>query len=48
MPVILAPPDPHVERWLLLDGAAYKAVFGKGCDTPDLKCDRNHYKQPAY
>ena len=45
VPVILALPDPHIERWLLLDGAAFKAVFGRGCDAPDLKCDRNHYKQ---
>lgn len=38
-PMILAIPDPHLERWLLLDGAAFKAVFGKGCDAPDQKCD---------
>ena len=44
-PVILAIPDPHIERWLLLDGAAFKAVFGKGCDLPDKKCDRRRYKQ---
>ena len=44
-PMILAIPDPHIERWLLLDGAAFKAVFGKGCDAPDQKCDRGRYKQ---
>ena len=44
-PMILAIPDPHIERWLLLDGAAFKNVFGKGCDAPDQKCDRNRYKQ---
>ncbi len=44
-PIIQAIPDPHIERWLLLDGAAFKAVFDKGCDAPDLKCDRNRYKQ---
>ena len=27
--IILAIPDPHIERWLLLDGAAFKAVFGR-------------------
>ena len=43
--MILAIPDPHIERWLLLDGAAFKAVFGKGCDAPDQKCDRGRYKQ---
>ena len=45
VPVVLALPDPHIERRLLLDGAAFKAVFGRGCDAPDLKCDRNHYKE---
>ncbi|MDE2741285.1 MAG: DUF4276 family protein [Gemmatimonadota bacterium] len=44
-PMIFAIPDPHIERWLLLDGAAFKAVFGKGCDAPDQKCDRGRYKQ---
>ena len=44
-PMILAIPDPHIERWLLLDGAAFKTVFGKGCDSPDQKCDRGRYKQ---
>ncbi len=44
-PMILAIPDPHIERWLLLDGAAFRAVFGKGCDAPDQKCDRNRYKK---
>jgi hypothetical protein len=43
-PVILAIPDPHIERWLLLDGAAFKAVFGRGCDAPDQKCSRDRYK----
>jgi hypothetical protein len=44
-PMVLAVPDPHVERWLLLDGAAFRAVFGRGCDAPDLKCSRDRYKQ---
>ncbi|MDG4603320.1 MAG: DUF4276 family protein [Defluviicoccus sp.] len=44
-PLILAIPDPHIERWLLLDGAAFKDVFGKGCDKPDKKCARDRYKQ---
>ena len=45
IPVIYAVPDPHVERWLLLDGAAFHAVLGKGCDAPDRKCDRDRYKE---
>jgi Domain of unknown function (DUF4276) len=44
-PMVLAVPDPHVERWLLLDGAAFRTVFGRGCDAPDLKCSRDRYKQ---
>ena len=44
VPVIRAIPDPHVERWLLLDGAAFKTAFGRGCSAPDLKCSRNRYK----
>ena len=44
-PMVRAIPDPHVERWLLLDGAAFKSVFGKGCDAPDRKCGRDLYKQ---
>ena len=43
--IVLAVPDPHIERWLLLDGAAFKRVFGKGCDAPDRKCGRDLYKQ---
>jgi len=26
------------------DGAAFKAVFGQGCEAPDRKCSRNRYK----
>ncbi len=44
-PLVHAIPDPHIERWLLLDGAAFKSVFGKGCNAPDQKCERNRYKQ---
>ena len=44
-PMILALPDPHIERWLLLDGAAFKEVFGMGCAAPDQKCDRGRYKE---
>ncbi len=37
-------PEPHIERWLLLDPAAFKTVFGKGCPVPDQKCERGRYK----
>ena len=43
--IVLAIPDPHIERWLLLDGAAFRKVFGRGCDAPDRKCGRDLYKQ---
>ena len=43
--VIIAIPEPHIERWLLLDSAAFKTVFGKGCPAPDQKCERDRYKR---
>jgi len=42
--VVYAVPDPHIERWLLRDPAAFKAVLGVACDPPDQKCDRDRYK----
>jgi len=42
---IYAIPNPHIERWLLLDSAAFKIVLGKGCGKPDKKCSRDRYKQ---
>lgn len=47
-PVVLAVPDPHIERWLLLDGGAFKSVLGKGCAAPDRKCDRGRYKHQLF
>lgn len=44
IPTVFAVPDPHIERWLLLDGAAFKSVLGVGCQAPDKKCDRDRYK----
>lgn len=43
--VLYAIPDPHIERWLLIDSAAFKAVLGKGCAAPDQKCERDRYKE---
>lgn len=42
---ICAVPDPHIERWLLVDSAAFKSVFGHGCNAPDQKCERARYKK---
>lgn len=43
--VICAIPDPHIERWFLLDSAAFKETFGIGCSVPAYKCDRYLYKK---
>ena len=43
--VIYAIPDPHIERWLLRDPAAFKAVLGTPCQTIQQKCDRDRYKR---
>jgi hypothetical protein len=42
--LVYAIPDPHVERWLLLDSAAFRAAVGRGCPAPDRKCERDRYK----
>ncbi len=42
--VIIATPDPHIERWMLLDSAAFKKAVGRGCATPPEKCERGFYK----
>ena len=44
-PVVYAIPDPHIERWLLLDSSAFKSVLGRGCDAPQQKCERKRYKR---
>lgn len=43
--IVYAIPDPHLERWLLLDSSAFKAVLGKGCAAPPAKCERALYKR---
>lgn len=43
--VVCAVPDPHIERWLLIDSAAFKAVLEVGCQAPDQKCERDRYKK---
>lgn len=44
VPVTYAVPDPHVERWLLVDSAAFKSALGVGCKAPTQKCQRDLYK----
>lgn len=43
--LIAAIADPHIERWYLLDGEAFKKVLGRGCDAPDHKCEKDRYKR---
>jgi len=45
---ICAIPDPHIERWLLIDSSAFKAVLGQGCAAPDQKCEKDRYKRLLY
>ena len=44
--VITAIPDPHVERWYLLDLSALGKAAGTPIATtvPAYKCEKNHYK----
>lgn len=44
--VITAIPDPHIERWYLLDGPALAKVAEVAVQAvaPTVKCDKNYYK----
>lgn len=42
---LCAVPDPHIERWLLVDSVAFKTAVGKGCPPPPLKCERDLFKK---
>jgi hypothetical protein len=43
--VSYAIPDPHIERWMLVDAQAFQAVFGRGCTLPAVKCAKDEYKK---
>ena len=43
--IVYAIPDLHIERWLLLDSAAFKSVLGRGCNAPPSKCEQDIYKR---
>ena len=43
--VSYAIPDPHIERWMLVDARAFRAVFGRGCTLPVMKCAKDEYKK---
>ena len=38
-------PDPHVERWMLVDPNAFQTVLGRGCTLPAIKCAKDEYKK---
>jgi hypothetical protein len=44
--IITAIPDPHIERWYLLDTAALSRAVGVQLvvNPPAYKCEKNHYK----
>lgn len=43
--VSYAIPDPHIERWMLVDAKAFQTVFGRGCTLPAVKCAKGEYKK---
>jgi len=45
--IIYAVPDPHIERWYIMDQRAFKEGVGldRGPDLPSYKCKKEHYKQ---
>lgn len=38
-------PDPHIERWMLVDPHAFQDMFGRGCTLPAVKCAKDEYKR---
>lgn len=48
--VVFAVPDPHIERWYILDQKAFKDGVGidKSPSLPPYKCKRDYYKQLLY
>lgn len=48
--VVYAVPDPHIERWYIIDQRAFKNGVGldKAPDLPVYKCKKDYYKQVLY
>lgn len=44
-PVVVACPDPHVERWYLADVEAFRRTVGHQPALGKRKCARGHYKE---
>jgi hypothetical protein len=43
--LVVACPDPHVERWYLADPESFKDVVGLRPTVAKRKCERDHYKE---
>lgn len=43
--VVYGIPDPHIERWMLIDAQAFRTVIGRGCTLPAIKCAKDYYKE---
>lgn len=45
--LVLAVPDPHIERWYMSDPQAFNRAFGSGVlpVLPAYKCEKSHYKK---
>jgi len=43
--VVAACPDPHIERWYLLDPRLFARIVGPAPPLGRKKCERGHYKQ---
>lgn len=45
--VVYAVPDPHIERWYIMDQRAFKEGVGldKAPDLPSYKCRKDYYKR---
>jgi hypothetical protein len=48
--VVFAVPDPHIERWYMLDQKAFRNGVGidKSPDLPSYKCQKDYYKKLIY
>ena len=43
--LVVASPDPHVERWYLADPASFETIVGHRPRIGKKKCARDHYKR---
>ncbi len=43
-PVVVASPDPHIERWYMADPESFHEVVGAAITQERVKCERDRYK----